>query len=288
MIRSVRVENFRCLRAVEVSLAPLTVLVGPSGSGKTTLLEALHHRLSCEPSDYWRMNMSQPLTLQWTFSDGHQMRRVFPLAELDSLSVHGHTVQGLSLEMSALRSDGPLGRITALSPLGDNLASVFASLPPATRESIVGQLCRLVPSLGDVSVRQTGPRAQQLRFRDRWQPDVWFTPWQVADSALLLLAFLVLPHQQPMPDVLTLDEPERGLPPRVMGEVVSLLRRLSTGELTGRPIQVVLATHSFDLLEHVHPDEVRMLSRAPEDGEVRVSQPLQERSDWRGRSTEPS
>jgi predicted ATPase len=110
----------------------------------------------------------------------------------------------------------------------------------------------------------------------------------VADSALLLLAFLVLPYQQPMPDVLTLDEPERGLPPRVMGEVVSLLRRLSTGELGGRPVQVVLATHSYELLEHVQPDEVRMLSRAPEDGSVRVSYPLQDDSEWRNRSSEPS
>jgi predicted ATPase len=289
MIRQVRFENFRCLRSVELALAPLTVLVGASGSGKTSVLEGLQYRMTCEHSDYWRLDTTRPISLQWSYADGHQLRRVFPLAELDSLSVHGHMVQGLTLELNALRGDGPLGRVTALSPTGDNLASVFASLTPPVRESIVSQLCRLVPSLGDVNVRQMGPRAQQLRFRDRWQPDVWFTPWQVADSALLLLALLVLPYQQPMPDVLTLDEPERGLPQRVLGEVVSLLRRLSTGELGGgRPVQVVLATHSLELLEHVQPEEVRMLSRAPEDGEVRVSNPLQDNSDWRNRSSEPS
>jgi predicted ATPase len=247
----------------------------------------MHYRMSCEPSDYWRLDMSQPLALQWTFADSHQVRRVFPLSELDSLSVHGHTVQGLTLEMNALRADSPIGRATSLNPNGDNLASVFASLGASQRETVVSQLCRLVPSLGEVAVRQTGPRSQQLRFRDRWMPEVWFSPWQVADSALLLLALLVLPHQLPMPEVLTLDEPERGLPPRVLGEVVSLLRRLSTGEL-GRPVQVVLATHSFELLEHVQPEEVRMLSRSPEDGSVRVSYPLQDRNDWRNRSSEPS
>ena len=287
MIHAVRFENFRCLRAVELSLTPLTVLVGPSGSGKTSALEGMHYRMSCEPSDYWRMDMSQPLALQWTFSDGHQVRREFPLSELDSLSVHGHTVQGLTLEMNALRADSSIGRVTSLNPNGDNLASVFASLGASQRETIVSQLCRLVPSLGEVAVRQTGPRSQQLRFRDRWMPEVWFSPWQVADSALLLLALLVLPHQLPMPEVLTLDEPERGLPPRVLGEVVSLLRQLSTGEL-GRPVQVVLATHSFELLEHVQPEEVRMLSRSPEDGTVRVSYPLQDQGDWRNRSSEPS
>ncbi|MDY7228951.1 AAA family ATPase [Hyalangium rubrum] len=288
MIRSVRFENFRCLREVELSFTPLTVLVGPSGSGKTSVLEGMHYRLACETSDYWRMDASQQVLLQWTFTDGNQVRRVFPLAELDSLSVHGHAVQGISLEPSVLRTDSPLGRVTALSPTGDNLAAVFSSLAPAQREAVVTQLCRLVPSIGDVSVRQSGPRTQQLRFRDRWQSDIWFTPWQVADSVLLLMALLVLPHQLPLPDVLTLDEPERGLPSRVLGEVVGMLRRLSIGAPGVPPVQVILATHSFDLLEHIQPDEVRLLSRSPEDGAVRVGTSLQDSQDWRGRSSEPS
>ncbi len=35
-------ENFRCLRAVQLQFAPLTVLVGPNAAGKTTILEALN------------------------------------------------------------------------------------------------------------------------------------------------------------------------------------------------------------------------------------------------------
>ena len=286
MIQQVRFENFRCLRSVELSLTPLTVLVGTSGAGKTSVLEAMHYRMTVEPSDYWRQDTTQPITLQWHYSDGHQARRVFPLSELDSLSVHGHMVQALALEPSALRGDAPQGRITALTPTGENLASVFASLPAPSREAVAAQLCRLVPALGDVSVRQTGPRTQQLIFRDRWQPDVWFTARQVADSALLLLALLVLPYQHPLPNMLTLDEPERGLPPRVLGEVMGLLRRMTTGELGARPVQVVLATHSQELLEHVRPEELRMLSRAPEDGSVRVSHSPPGGADRHGRSSE--
>src|SRR5512143_2374313 len=83
MIRSVRFENFRCLREVELSLAPLTVLVGPSGSGKTSVLEGLQYRMSCEHSDYWRLDTTQPISLQWTFLNGTQVRLSFPLTELD-------------------------------------------------------------------------------------------------------------------------------------------------------------------------------------------------------------
>jgi predicted ATPase len=288
MIRAVRFENFRCLREVELTLAPLTVLVGPSGSGKTSVLEGLQYRMSCDPSDYWRLDTSQQVALQWTFGDGQSVRRAFPMVGLDSWAMNGHAVQGLALEVGALRGDAPLWRPPGLSPNGDNLASMFASLGPAQREAVVAQLCRLVPHIGDVGVQQTGPNSQQLRFRDRWQPNLWFTPWQVADSALLLLAFLTLPHQFPMPDVLTLDEPERGLPPRLLGELVNMLRRLSVGTVDRPPVQIVIATHSLELLEHVQPAEVRMLSRSPEDGTVRVSTPLQDAQDWRTRATAPS
>ncbi|HYI01434.1 AAA family ATPase [Hyalangium sp.] len=288
MIRSVRFENFRCLRDVELSLTPLTVLVGPSGSGKTSVLEGLQYRISCEHSDYWRFDTTQQIALQWTFADGQQVRRVFPIVEVDSWALNGHAVQGLALELSALRSDGSLGRDMALTPTGDNLASVFAGLGPAQREAVVSQLCRLVPHIGDVGLQQTGPQSQQLRFRDRWQENLWFTPWQVADSVLLLLAFLILPHQTPLPDVLTLDEPERGLPPRVLGEVVGGLRKLSVGTPDRPPVQVIIATHSLELLEYVRHEEVRMLSRSPEDGSVRVSAPRQDTQDWRGRDSAPS
>ena len=103
MIRSVRFENFRCLREFELSLTPLTVLVGPSGSGKTSVLEGMQYRITCEHSDYWRLDTTQPISLQWTFTDGKQVRLSFPIAELDSWSMHGHAVQGLTLELSALR-----------------------------------------------------------------------------------------------------------------------------------------------------------------------------------------
>ncbi|MFE9870786.1 AAA family ATPase [Micromonospora sp. NPDC005686] len=40
-LRRLAVENFRSLRAVEVHLAPLNVLVGPNGAGKSNLLDVI-------------------------------------------------------------------------------------------------------------------------------------------------------------------------------------------------------------------------------------------------------
>lgn len=41
-ITAVRILNFRCLRSVEVSLGPTTLLVGENNAGKTSFLEAIH------------------------------------------------------------------------------------------------------------------------------------------------------------------------------------------------------------------------------------------------------
>jgi predicted ATPase len=41
MLTRLHVENFKCLREVDVTLGPLTVLIGPNDSGKSSILDAL-------------------------------------------------------------------------------------------------------------------------------------------------------------------------------------------------------------------------------------------------------
>ena len=41
MIKSITIENFKCIRHLELDLAPLTILVGPNGSGKSSILDAI-------------------------------------------------------------------------------------------------------------------------------------------------------------------------------------------------------------------------------------------------------
>ena len=49
MLNRVRVQNFKCLRDVDVELGPFTVLIGPNDSGKSSFLSALQllGKLAC-------------------------------------------------------------------------------------------------------------------------------------------------------------------------------------------------------------------------------------------------
>jgi predicted ATPase len=64
---------------------------------------------------------------------------------------------------------------------------------------------------------------------------------------------------------------------------MKLMRGLSTGELSGVPVQVLIATASPGLLRHAETREVRVLSRSPDDGASRVSAEAADVADWRQR-----
>lgn len=94
-----------------------------------------------------------------------------------------------------------------------------------------------------------------------------------------MLALLALQHQSPPVGLITIEELERGLHPYLVGEILSVLRRMTRGELGAAPTQIVVATHSAELLEFADPKEVRFLSRTAEGG-VAVEEAPVSASDW--------
>jgi len=57
MIKSLRAENFRCFKEIEISeLQRVNVVVGKNATGKTALLEAIRLALGGTPNVLWGMN----------------------------------------------------------------------------------------------------------------------------------------------------------------------------------------------------------------------------------------
>lgn len=81
----------------------------------------------------------------------------------------------------------------------------------------------------------------------------------VSEGMLYYLAFAALPHLEPTA-VLLVEEPENGLHPARIKEVMGLLRELSG------TMQVLLATHSPLVVNELGGDEVTVLTRSPETG----------------------
>ncbi|PTL77004.1 AAA family ATPase [Vitiosangium sp. GDMCC 1.1324] len=292
MISKVHFKNFRCLRDVELTLEPLTVLVGPNSSGKTTVLEGLqsYGRNSLGRSDFWQQDTSLTVSIDWIYDTGvSQNLRASkhnvgagPAFRFGSPShASTHPYQPLAFDLAALRRENTLALAQRLTRSGDNLTNVFASLTRQQQASVAKELCRLVPMFSDVDLQPTEQGQHRLRFQDRWNPDLWLAPGQVSDGTMLLLAFIVLQHQNPQVELITIEEPERALHPYLLDELIQMLRKMTTGEIGKKPIQVVLATHSAELLDYVRPEEVRFLTRSQEDGSVQVNQAPTDTTNWR-------
>jgi predicted ATPase len=188
--------------------------------------------------------------------------------------------QLLHLDLRLLRRHNQVQRAQSLARGGDNLANVVASLTRKQQAALAEELCRVVPIFNDVGVQPTANGHHNLRFQDRWDHDVWYQPTEVSDGTMLIAAYLTVRYQDPPVQLLAIEEPERGLHPYLIGQLIDTLRKLSRGELGGAPIQVVLATHSAELLDHLQPSEVRFLSRDAADGSVTVSQIDSDSEDW--------
>jgi len=83
----------------------------------------------------------------------------------------------------------------------------------------------------------------------------------MSDGVLLFLTFLTLVHGPSTPSIVLVEEPENGMHPHALKQVVSVLKRLTDPNRVARPIQVMLTTHSPYLLDFVPPESVAIFGR---------------------------
>jgi len=81
----------------------------------------------------------------------------------------------------------------------------------------------------------------------------------MSEGLLYWLAFAVLPHVDPTA-ILLIEEPENGLHPSRIAEVMKVLRAVSSR------MQVILATHSPLVINELGPEEVTILTRDDKTG----------------------
>jgi predicted ATPase len=103
----------------------------------------------------------------------------------------------------------------------------------------------------------------------------------VSDGTIITLALLCLPQLERPVDILCIEEPEHGLHPYLLAEAIAMLRKLSRGELGAKAVQVVIATHSAQLLDLAEPEEVRFVTRSLEDGATQVQRAPTDTDGWK-------
>lgn len=160
----------------------------------------------------------------------------------------------LHLGMAALRASSERGARTRLASDGSNLPTALAALPKEARARVQADLVGLVPGAKTLQVTVTGEDlGVEVTFTDGQR----YSQRVLSDGTLRLLALLTMLHSAAPGTLVALEEPENGLFP---GRLRELLRRLR--ELVQRddalPVQILLNGHSPAIVAGLHdrPDSM--------------------------------
>jgi predicted ATPase len=155
---------------------------------------------------------------------------------------------------------------------GSNLTSIFAQLPPAVKIDIEEYLALVVPDIREVDVKAFGHK-QTLAFRQKVTSDKY--PWQffannMSDGTLRALGILVALFQgdgdaQKRVPLVGIEEPELALHPAAAGVLLDGLRDAA------HKTQVIVTSHSPDLLDDKHLDVNSMLAVEADEGNTAIA-----------------
>lgn len=292
-VETVRIQGFGCARDVTLELTQLHALIGPNDSGKSTVLAAI--RTACELISVGQEALRSEgrldprgagaaVVLAWGANRSVTCRR-------DANSSHWLIdIRDPSMGTSGVGFGSPLPRDMAVPaqgarlirwdpdvmrmpcalipeglPLvvgerGDRLAAVYDSLLSRDRDGFLAIEAELRRHFSTVKgiwlpALDSSHKALGVTLNDGTKVGAS----EMSEGMLYWLAFAVLPYVD-RTAILLVEEPENGLHPSRIADVVKVLRSVS------QRMQVIVATHSPLVINEFEPDEVTILTRDEQRG----------------------
>jgi predicted ATPase len=298
MLTSIEFKNFRVLRDALLPLKPFTLILGPNGSGKSTALNSLWalqnpNRFSFDQlrplgapearyvnltAQFDSSHSGVSLVANWPnqggldwFARNNKTKGQEPSA-FNSLREELTDLEVYALDSESIIAAEPLQPAVKLGRKGEKLAVVLDQLRdqwPERFEAINQELGRWLPEFDRIlfDTPSNGKRAVKLRSK-RSQGAVAAN--NLSQGTLQVLAILTIAYLPKPPKIIGIEEPDRGIHPRLLRQVRDALYRLSYPEEFGEsrtPTQVIATTHSpyfLDLFRD-RPEEV-VLAEKLDDG----------------------
>lgn len=261
----VRVEEHRCVRQADLHLTPLHALIGPNDSGKSTLLRAIQSR----SATMWVRGVGA------RNSQGRYALTAYPAFDRlrpqpDELV---RAVDAATVPAAVLRLDpDSLRRRSQLIPSDSSLwfqdekgAGLPALVDALLSRDVAGyvqlneRFKALFPTVSALWLenKTSTEKAIGVTLRDGTRVSA---EW-MSEGMLYWLAIAII-HRLDRRAVVLVEEPENGLHPARIAEVMRVLRDLSLST------QVVIATHSPLVINELQPEEVTIVTRTPERGTI--------------------
>ncbi len=122
---------------------------------------------------------------------------------------------------------------------------------------ILAEVRRLFPSVARLGLKNVSSSQKVMEVTLHGERRI--SANAMSEGLLYYLAFAALPYLEPA-SVILVEEPENGLHPARIAEVMRVLREVS------KTTQVLIATHSPLVINEMKPEEVSVVTRPPEKG----------------------
>jgi predicted ATPase len=286
MIESIEFHNFKVLRETTLRLGRFNLLVGPNGSGKSTVFTALRMAGQGLPSprsvasigtsnEEVRVNIllssctHEPSRAELTWHPGEERGGVGVAGPGDSMSIL-KAIRIYSLDADHIAAPVLLHPNPELTQTGGNLAVVLdqmRDIEPERFKQLNEEIGRLLPEYDQVLFDTLGGGQRSFMLRTSIGGYRIAAP-DLSHGTLLALAILTLAYVPEPPPIVCLEEPDRGIHPRLLQDVRDALYRLCYPENYGEkrePVQVIATTHSPYMLDSYreHPEEVIIAQKGP-------------------------
>jgi predicted ATPase len=285
-------RNFKALRDTRLLLGNFTLIVGPNGSGKSTALSAISYighianrAMEINAADARKLrsvgqdsppelevqfdnSVPYPVRITWSTNSNssfenqnpwtpHDPRSYARLRDFASRFLVAAFDPNMIVQAVSLNPDW------VLQPNGFGLAGVLDRLRdnhPERFEALNQEWGRWLPEFDRILFDTPSQGTRAFKLRTRKGGDT-IPAADLSHGTLLALTFLTLAYLPEPPTLIGVEEPDRGIHPRLLRHVQDALYRLAYPKQFGEnrpPVQVVATTQSpyfLDLFRD-HPEEV--------------------------------
>jgi ABC-type uncharacterized transport system ATPase subunit len=220
-------------------------------------------------SQYWRLAIAKPPhVLEERYQNGAPVGQPQQsgVGQFGRFTLRTHSLGEALLGARLLRLDPDSMRVPGtLIPdefaieIGDehggNLPGVYDALMNRNLESfleISQRLATLFPGVKSLNLRNISTTEKMIGVA--LKDGTWVPAPMMSEGLLYWLAIAVVPHLSPT-SLLLVEEPENGLHPSRIADVMKVLRAMSD------KTQVIIATHSPLVINELQPDEVTLVTR---------------------------
>lgn len=243
-------------------------------------LDSISVMASNREKELFRMTPNFDISVSFNYSQKkffivYGGRRIEELEETkNSQSILREWLDKLSYDISLISRDLRKIRIYDFSPFnlsdevsstdsmertGQGIAYALADILFSNRKSfdeLEERLRSLVPNIQRISLFRGKNQTFSLQLVDRYS-ETPIPASDISDGTLRILAFLTALYQEDTPSIICFEELENGVHPWLLHKMMELLKLVSTEGITGKPVQVLITTHSPTLLNYVEPHQVR-------------------------------